>query len=268
MFPAVPLESQFGVLMTAASLLALAAGRRLFLPHASPRGVLKEFLRTDWRYLGVAWTVTMGVNQLAKFHIDQPFTDAIYRIEGETVAMFQSVASLPLTVYFAVVYLVGFPFLVLFTYFKLKDEAEEQAYRYAVAYLVLVVLATPFFLLFPVPVTSATVPSVEPLLYDLHPVIFAGTLATDTLMKAFPSLHTGLSLLAVLYARKSDDPLYRRTTVVLAASIVVSTLYLGIHWITDAAFAAVLVAVAYRFSQWTPIPKWGGAQNALRRAKS
>lgn len=267
MVPSVPLQTQYAVLMTAAGAVAIALGFRVFLPQVGLRDLIREFVRTDWKFLGVAWSVTMVVNQLAKFHVDTPFTGVIYAIEGSTVTLFQVVTAVPLTVYFAVVYLVGFPFVVLFTYYKLKADTDEEAYRYAIGYATLVLLATPFFLLFPVPVTSATLSDVEPLLYDLHPIVFAGTLATDTLMKSFPSLHTGLSLLAFLYARKTGDPRYVYLVGFLAGSIVVSTLYLGIHWITDAIFAAVLVGIAYRISQRVSVPDVDASVRKAVRAR-
>jgi len=74
-------------------------------------------------------------------------------------------------------------------------------------------------------------------------------------VKAFPSLHTGLSVLAALYARKVDSR-YANTVTALTVGIVFSTLYLGIHWVIDAVFAMLLVWVAYRFSQSVSDPQW------------
>jgi membrane-associated phospholipid phosphatase len=156
---------------------------------------------------------------------------------------------------FTVVYLAGFPFVVLFTYFKLKVHDEEQARRYAVAYVILVLTAVPFFVLFPVKVSSLYLTTVEPLMYELSPAIQHGIHSTDTLVKAFPSLHTGLSMLAALYARKADSA-YAYTVGTLSIAIVFSTLYLGVHWLTDAVFAMVLVGVAYYISQKVSEPRW------------
>ena len=255
-FSSLPYGTQFTLLVAVPSLVALLAGKQLFLPDERFRTIAADFVRSDWRYLGVAWVVTEVVNTLAMhFHAPRTYTGAIYAIEGATVAAFQAVTSTPLTVVAAGVYLVGFPFVVLFTYFKLKAHDEEEAHRYALAYVLVVVTAVPFFLLFPVKVTSLYLPSVEPLLYELTPAIEYGILSTDTLVKAFPSLHTGLSVLAALYARKTDAR-YATVAGTLAVAIVLSTLYLGIHWIIDAVFAVVLVALAYRFSRRVSDPRW------------
>ena len=244
MASALPPGTLFTLLVAVPSLLAFLVGKYVFLPTASPRAIVQDFLRTDWKYLGVAWSVTYLVNNLAMhFHASNTFTSTIYEIEGATVAAFQANTATPLTILFTAIYLVGFPFVVLFTYFKLKAHDEEEAYRYAMAYVCLVVLAVPFFILFPVKITSLYLLQVEPLMYELSPIIQQGIYATDTLVKAFPSLHTGLSLLAALYARKAGVA-YGATVAVLAVGIVFSTLYLGIHWLTDIVFAIVLVALA------------------------
>jgi membrane-associated phospholipid phosphatase len=250
MVPELSLPTQFSLFITIASLATMGLGAAVFLPHLRPGALVREFVRTDWKYLGVAWLVTAVVNQLAhRFHADQTFTWLIYDLEGSIIAAFQSVASTPLTMFFTAVYFVGFPCIVLFTYFKLKVHNEGEARRYALAYLVLVVLAVPFFLLFPVRIPALYPPiAVQPLMFGLSPIIEAGMHATDTMVKAFPSLHTGLALLAALYARKTDKK-YSVVASALAGLIVVSTIYLGIHWLTDAGFAGVLVCIAYWVSR-------------------
>ncbi|MWG35867.1 phosphatase PAP2 family protein [Halomarina oriensis] len=254
----VPLQpaTQYVVGMTAAALAAFVLGARVFLPDVRPLAFAREFLRTDWRYIGLAWVVTFCVNELAhRFHADRTFTSHVYELEGSAVASFQSVVGVApewvtysLTAFFTVAYLVAFPFIVLFTYFKLKAHDETQARRYAMAYVALVLAAVPFFLLFPVGIPGLYLPVVDPLMLEFDPVIRAGVLATDTLVKAFPSLHTGLSVLAALYARNATEN-YARVVSVLAFVIVLSTLYLGIHWLTDALAAAVLATGVYWFSQ-------------------
>jgi len=255
-FGSLPLGTQFTLLVAVPSLAAMLVGKRLFLPDVRFRTIVADFVRTDWKYLGVAWVVTQGVNTLAMhFHVPRTFTGLVYAVEGATVAAFQAIAVTPLTVLATGVYLVGFPFVVLFTYFKVKAHDEEQAHRYALAYTVLVVTAVPFFVLFPVKVSSLYLSTVDPLMYELSPAIQYGIFSTDTLVKAFPSLHTGLSVLAALYARKVEGR-YANTVTALTVGIVFSTLYLGIHWVIDAVFAVLLVWVAYRFSQSVSDPQW------------
>jgi len=243
------LETQFALLMVLFPLTALLIGFRVFLPEVGFREAVLGFLRTDWKYLGVAWVVTAGVNEAAhRFHADRIYTDAVYAVEGSAVLLFQAVTTPSLTLLFSVLYLVGFPLVVLFTYFAVKAHDPAEARQYALAYACLTLAALPFFVAFPVGITAYYLPGVEALLYDLHPVIQAGIAATDTLVKAFPSLRAGLSILAALYARKAS-PRYARVAGALAVGITLSTLYLGIHWLSDIAFVLVLVAFAYVISR-------------------
>lgn len=249
MSPAVPPALLYVAGMVTGSAIALGVGYYAFLPEASPRTFLREFVRTDWRYLGVAWAVTYLVNELAvQFHAAKTFTWAVYRVEGTAVGAFQAVTVAPLTEFFTAVYLLALPFVVLFTYFKLKVHDEHEARRYALAYVLIVLLAVPFFLFTPVRIPSQYHPEIQPLLLESSPIVQAGITATDTLLKAFPSLHTGLAVLATVYARKTE-PRYTAVVAVLSTLIVLSTLYLGVHWLSDVVFGVVLVGVAYALSR-------------------
>lgn len=244
-------ETQFVLGVLAAAAIAFVVGSRVFLAGVGPVALVREFRRTDWRYAGLAGAVTLcGTVLVEHLHAAWSVTDYVYRLEGPTVAAFQSVATVvpewaayALTGVLTAAYLVGFPFVVLFTYVKLKTHDETQARRYAMAYCVLVALAVPLFALFPVDVPGLYLLDVRPLMLDFNPVVRAG--ATATLAGTFPGLTTGLSVLAALYARDTTEG-YARVAAALAVVVVFSSLYLGVHWLTDAAVAAVLAGAVYR----------------------
>ncbi|WP_267640100.1 phosphatase PAP2 family protein [Haloarchaeobius amylolyticus] len=256
LLPSLTHGTLFSLLVAVPTLLVFALGFRLFVPGVSLRSFAGGLVRTDWKYLGVAWTVTFGVNTLAhNFYAGRTYTSVIYGLEGTTVMLFQAVTWVPLTYAMTFVYLIGFPFVTLFTYWKLKAHDPEQARRYCAGYALLVLMALPYFLAFPVAVTSEYLghtasggTGMEALMYDLHPIITEGITSTDTLVKAFPSLHTGISALAAVYARYSTKH-YARLATGLTVAIVFSTFYLGVHWLTDAAFALVLVGLSFYISQ-------------------
>jgi len=244
MLPLSPAD-EYLVAVTAATALGLLFAAAVLLPRR-PTWYVREFLRTDWKYLGVAWLVADRLPSLAEAnHVARTYTDAVYALDGGLVAGVQSVASPPLTWTLAGFYLVVFPVIVPLTYLVLKSYASERAARrYAVSYVLVVLLATPFFLLTPVSIPALYPPAnVDPLVF-VTPEVEAGMLATDSMLKAFPSLHTGLSVLAALYARKTTRG-YARAAGAAAAVIVVSTVYLGMHWPVDAAAGGVLAGVAY-----------------------
>lgn len=61
--------------VAAAAAVTFSLSAYVLIPEGSLRGMIREFLRTDWRYLGVAWIVTVVVNELAKHHRERMFTD-------------------------------------------------------------------------------------------------------------------------------------------------------------------------------------------------
>ncbi|WP_435358941.1 phosphatase PAP2 family protein [Haloarchaeobius sp. DFWS5] len=256
LLPSLSPGTMFSLLVAVPTLLTFALGFRLFVPDTSPRRFVKQLLTTDWKYLGLAWVVTFGVNTLAHhFYAGRAYTNVIYNLEGTTVMAFQSFTWEPLTYAMTFVYLILFPFVTLFSYWKIKAHDPEQARRYCAAYAMLVLMALPYFLAFPVAVTSDYLGHtasggrvMHALMYDLDPIITQGITSTDTLVKAFPSLHTGISALAAVYSRYSTKT-YARLTGFLTVCIMFSTFYLGVHWLTDAAFALVLVGIAFYASQ-------------------
>ena len=181
-------------------------------------------------------------------------TAAIHALEGETVALFQQVVHPALTQFFVAVYLLVYPALLLGTYLVLKRQNRERSLDYVFTYTAVVVVSTPFFYFVPVGVTGYYLDSVAPLLYTYEGV---GSFmnAVDTLNKAFPSLHAGLAMSATLYAPKG----YERLSWGVTGLILVSTLYLGIHWLTDLALGVALAYGCFRltpslFSHWRT---WG-----------
>lgn len=247
-----PPAREYMLAVIAATALGLLLAAAVFLPR-SPMWYVREFIRTDWKYLGVAWLVAEALPALAEANrVDGTFTHVVYGVEGSTVAAIQSVASPPLTWTLAAFYLVVFPVLVPFTYLALKAHASARdARRYAVSYVLVVLFALPFFLRTPVSIPALYPPAnVDPLVF-VTPDVEAGMLATDSMLKAFPSLHTGLSVLAALYARKTTRH-YALAAAGSAAVIVVSTFYLGMHWFVDAAAAAVIAGGAYSLAYRIP----------------
>jgi len=65
----------------------------------------------------------------------------------------------------------------------------------------------------------------------------------------FPSLHAALSILALMVVVfRTNLYRYKVFAVLSTAAILFSTVYLGIHWITDLVAGAVLALVSYYFA--------------------
>lgn len=210
----------------------------------------------DARYI-VPPLVASGVASLASELSPYPArTAAVYGLEGALVAPFQAVTHPFATQLFAAVYVLVYPLLLLFTYVALKREGGGRHVRYATTYTAVILVATPVFYFVPVGVTGYYLDSVEPLLYERSGVVGSSMTAVDTLRKALPSLHAGLATTASLYAPEGYAWLSWATT----ALVLLSTLYLGIHWLVDLVAGVALAYGCYRLT-----PAMLGALRATRR---
>jgi len=195
----------------------------------------------------------------ARFGLD--FTRKIYNMEGDVVSLFQTIQNPLLDYYFAFVYMIGFPFLIYFTpalYIISKDV--DSLKLAVVGYAIAIAIALPFLLFFPVHDTwwssqnygwyegkesHFRVMEVWPSVVD---IFFKFT----TLNNCFPSMHSALSALMAYTAWIRNYRRYKYVALVLAISIPVATLYLGIHWLTDViggeAVALISVVLAMKIT--------------------
>lgn len=171
-------------------------------------------------------------------------TDAVYALEGDIVELFQPMVHPVAVWFFITVYILVYACLLLSTYIGLKREGRGRHVAYATTYTVVILVSTPVFYFVPVGVTGYYLDGVEPLLYEFGAGIGSSMTTVDTLQKALPSLHTGLSLTASLYAPDG----YRLLSWTATALVVLSTLYLGIHWLVDLAAGGALAYACYRLT--------------------
>ncbi|GAA0295752.1 phosphatase PAP2 family protein [Halarchaeum salinum] len=173
-------------------------------------------------------------------------TGTIFALEGGFVAWLQSFATPPLTAYFSAVYVYGYVFLLVFplvAYFALADRRalRHLMLTYAINYSIGLILYVLFIAYGP---RNLMPDMVQSLLYTSWPQSQLLTSQVNTNTNVFPSLHTSLSVsVAVLAHRtRAELPQWAPIAAVLALSVDVSTMYLGIHWGTDVV-AGILLGV-------------------------
>ena len=182
-------------------------------------------------------------------------TALIYAIEGDFVAWVQATFVTPeLTVYFSGIYVYGYVFLLSFpfvAYLALPDATtlKRLIVAYALNYSIGLVVYTLVYAHGPRNIMPDTVTS---LLFTYNPEFMALTSEVNEAANVFPSLHTSLSVTVATFAvlTRGEYPRWTPVALWLSTSVVLATMYLGIHWLTDVvggvALALGSVYLSYR----------------------
>ncbi|WP_254763413.1 phosphatase PAP2 family protein [Natrinema marinum] len=201
-------------------------------------------------------------------------TATFYNIEGEFILLFQSIATPELTAYFSMIYVYGYTFLLIFpviAYFTLSDTRifRRLLTAYALNYAIGLVLYILVIAYGPRNVMPAEL--APTMLYDTNPQYQYLTREVNTNTNVFPSLHTSLSATVATFAAmtRSAFPKWFPVAVVLAASVAISTMYLGIHWGIDVTAGLLLAALCVRLSdrlvgRWSLSERFGNRYQRLR----
>ena len=262
MFPPEVLALFLIVIVTTVGCVAVVCwwclgARRLYQVHEQPDW-FRDRLRAVGPFLLVLALVLL-VNKGLQSYIERfsqtygvEATATIHAIEGDFVVTVQSLVPDITMPYFSAVYVVGYALLLIapvFLYF-FADRARPLKLlvtAYAINYAVAVVFYASVVAYGPRNADrSSDGSSADAPLLELVPDITHLTALWNTNTNVFPSLHTSLSVTVFLLAAMTREE-FRRwfgLASVLAASIVVATMALGIHWLVDVLAGIVLAVVA------------------------
>lgn len=158
----------------------------------------------------------------------------------------------PLVVgFFVVVYIAVYPFLLWFSVMYFIWCREVRAMRTLALGLILVyAVALPFYLF--VPVSNVyTFFGLESALEVTIPGVEQFFLSTTTCDNCFPSLHTAISLLVAMSVWRTGNKRFGWFAWMVAGLVVVSVVYLAIHWVVDVAAGVLLVVgVSFILRRW------------------
>ncbi|WP_247729692.1 phosphatase PAP2 family protein [Halovivax limisalsi] len=179
------------------------------------------------------------------YRIDWNITDAIYAIEGDVVAVIQAASAPGLLEYFTIMYMFGFPFLLIaapILYFGLARTRHLKSLL--LAYVLNYAVGSLCYTLFIARGPRIHLDSVDGLMYEAYPQTQAMTAAISSNTNVFPSLHTSLAVVVLCFAWRTRRvyPRWFPIAAIVAGSVVYSTMYLGIHWVVDVV-AGILLAV-------------------------
>lgn len=219
-------------------------------------------LRNDWfrrarevTPVVVVLVIALSINNYARqigpdisWVIGVEITDTLYQIEGEFVVWVQSFAGTYTTAYFSYMYIYGYVFLLTFPLVAYFTHHKTEPIRTLLwAYLFNYMLGLIVYLFIVAYGPRNILPHVvEPLLYSTFPEFQYLTRSVNRSTNVFPSLHTSLSMTVLFVAIQTRDifPRWLPVAAVFALSIVISTMFLGIHWVSDVVAGIVLAAVS------------------------
>lgn len=206
-------------------------------------------LREVAPYLGVAALffltkrATHGYSVKLSHALDWDITAELYAVEGEFVAHLQRIDPPAMLEFFSIMYMFGFPFLLVtapILYFALPSQRhlKELLIAYVLNYVIGAICYTLFIAYGP----RNHLSTVEGLMYDFYPQTQDMTSAVSANTDVFPSLHTSLAVVVLLFAWRSrrEYPRWFPLAAFVVSSVVFSTMYLGIHWLTDVVAGLVL----------------------------
>jgi len=256
--PRVLLSTLVPVLATLAVVAVVTGWHRRAL---AGRVNVRDRSRALWPYVGLLGLVLV-FNGIVRPRVDDVstafginFTDAIFAFEGEFVAHLQDLVPEPLFLYFSAAYIVGYVVLLAFPPFAyvVLDDVEHVAALF-VAY------ATNYFLgaLCYIAVVAHGPRNWRPELfeqplYTTIPDVMYLTSAVNTNTNVFPSLHTSMAVTVLAFAviTRKEYPRWLAITGVLAPSVVLATMVLGIHWLTDVIAGTALALLSVGVARWT-----------------
>lgn len=161
-------------------------------------------------------------------------TRLIASVEGNLSILVQSLANPFLTSVFSFFYIFVFPALILGVYLYLMlTERDGLALLLLCAVGANYLLAVPFYLLAPVYETWYYNPQVNLLIEEVYPAFNHTYRFFSGLNNNFPSLHTSISTTVTLLAANIREKRLLALVLPVNLIIVFSTVYLGIHWVTD-----------------------------------
>ena len=184
-------------------------------------------------------------------------TDEIFALEGAFVADVQAVATPQLTAVLSYAYVYGYVFLLVFPLIAYFLQGEIDRLReLMIAFALNYAIGLFAYVLFVAYGPRNLIPDlVDPLLYQTYPETQLLTGEVNANVNVFPSLHTSLSATVLWFAWATRErlPLWFLIAAPIALAVIVSTMYLGIHWGTDVVAGLALAAlsvVAARRSGW------------------
>lgn len=179
------------------------------------------------------------------------YTPLVHQLEGNLTALIQSYSKKSLTSLFTFMYVFVFPALIWGSFLVYNQNGEDNMVkRLFYGFILNYIIAIPFYLFVPVNEVWYFSTKVQPLISQVYLDYDTKYRLLSGLNNCFPSLHTSISLTMALLARESKSRRWWYIAITCAVTIMFSTLYLGIHWVTDVIGGVVLAVTIVNLSRF------------------
>jgi len=199
-----------------------------------------------WQYFPPFWNKVVYWQMGTRAHLLN--LDALFTaIPGNDGWMFRVIQTPWLTSYFRWIYANGFTLPVLipvFRSFLAKDYLKMMRYSLS-SHVLQFILIFPFYLTIHVNEVWYVLGQPDGMARNL-----SAADAAVVVVNCFPSMHTSIAFAMLLLAWREKDQLFRWVWTIFCVSIIYSTLYLEIHWVTDVMAGIVLAIVAVKLGDW------------------
>ena len=234
-------------------IVMLAISLVFFIPKKVYKTNISQFYQIFKRHfpyilviLGVVFFQLLEVNvidALTTKWIGVDFASNIHGFEDNIVYWFSQHWVPALVYFFVFMYIAVYPFTLWFSplYFLITD-GKKSMKTLTYGLLLIYIIVLPFYLFVPVTnvykfygmesALNAVIPSVENFFYS-----------TTTQNNCLPSLHVAMTILIAWSVRLTGNKKFTYFAYFCMVSVILSVIYLAIHWITDVICGALLAVI-------------------------
>jgi len=234
------------------NLLLFGIGLIFFLPRSIYQQPLSDFQKNlQNQLIYIVLIICVVAIHLIEVNLLDPITTAIVgtdfaptitQIENGAVYWFTQHWTPLLIALFVFFYIIVYPFTLWFSPFYFLIANEKQAMKtLAHGLILLYIIAIPFYLFLPITNVYSYYHISSPL-ETIIPSIDHFYYSTTTVNNTFPSLHVAMTLLITQAVTKITNKKYTYFVYLTAAMVIISVIYLAIHWLLDV-LAGILLAI-------------------------
>jgi membrane-associated phospholipid phosphatase len=172
--------------------------------------------------------------------VDHDYANNIKSIEGDTVYWFSQHWTPGILHFFVIIYIGVYPFTLWFAplYFLTCDQKKAMK-SLAYGLLIIYVVALPFYLFLPI-TNVYTFYNVNSALETVFPSVENFFYSTTTTNNSLPSLHTAMTILIAYCISLTGNKKLKIFGYFIMISVIISVIYLSIHWLTDVITGIIL----------------------------